>query len=138
MFSRKFYSEMRRSGLGVGVSKAKLSEAMLEVLLQLPVGSGNLKERVVARLGLLGQMAATRDINDAWNQTKKRAAKLYPEKFTLDRRSTLTWNDGTTKELDRDISSANIRKLNDLASAEGCTVNAIVAKLLKTHSQGKG
>lgn len=39
MLSRKVFSDMRRAGMGVGVSKAKLSEAMLEVLLRLPTAS---------------------------------------------------------------------------------------------------
>ena len=71
MFSRIVFSEMRRAGLGVSISSAKLSAAMLDVLLQLPVGSMNLKETVVRHLGLLGQMTPVRDINQAWNQTKK-------------------------------------------------------------------
>ena len=138
MFSRRTFSGMRRFGMGVGVSKAKLSEAMLDVLLQLPAGATNLKEIIVAHLGLLGQMTATRDLNEAWNHTKKQAAKLYPEKFILDRRNTLAWNDGTTVVLDKEISSGNFKKLNDLASAEGCTVNAIITKLLKAYRQDKG
>jgi len=138
MFSRRVFSDMRRAGMGVGVSKAKLSEAMLDVLLRLPAGSTNLKETIVAHLGLIGQMAATRDINEAWNQTKKKAAKLYPEKFIFDSRNTLTWNDGTTKVLDKDISSANFKKLNDLANAGERSVNAVVSELLKAYKQDKG
>lgn len=59
--------------MSVGLSKAKLSQAMLEILLQLPVGTTHLKETVVYNVGFLGQMSTTRDINEAWNQTKKRA-----------------------------------------------------------------
>jgi hypothetical protein len=33
--------------------------------------------------------------------------------------------------LDKDISPANFKKLNDLAAEEGGTVNAVVTKLLK-------
>jgi len=138
MFGRRVFSDMRRASMGVGVSKAKLSDAMLGVLLQIPTGSTNLKETIVAHLGLIGQMAATRDINEAWNQTKKKAAKLYPEKFILDGRNTLTWNHGTTKVLDKDISATNYKKLNDLANAEGCNVNAVVSKLLKAYKQDNG
>ena len=138
MFSRRAFSDMRRAGMGVGVSKAKLSEAMLDILLQLQTGSTNLKDTIVQHLGLIGQMAPTRDIDQAWNQTKKRAAKLHPEKFILDSRNTLTWNDGAVKALDEEISSANFKKLNDLANAKGCNVNAIVSELLKAHKQDKG
>jgi len=56
----------------------------------------------------------------------------------LDGRNTLTWNDGTTKVLDKDISAINFKKLNDLANTEGCSVNAVVSKLLKAYKQGKG
>ena len=59
-------------------------------------------------------------------------------KFILDGRNTLTWNDGTTKVLDKDISAINFKKLNDLANTEGCSVNAVVSKLLKAYKQGKG
>jgi hypothetical protein len=75
MFGRKMYCEMRRAGMNTGLSKAKLSQAMLEILIQLPKGTTNLKETIVFTMGELGQMSATRDINEAWNQTKKKAAK---------------------------------------------------------------
>jgi len=137
MFSRKGFAEMRRAGMGVNVSKAKLSEAMLEILLQLPTGTTNLKETIVGHLGLLGLMSRTRDIDQAWNQAKKKAVRLHPERFILDSRNVLLWDDGTTKVLDKDISAANFRKLNDLADSENCNVNAIVTKLIKTYRQGK-
>ncbi len=111
---------------------------MLEILVQLPTGSTNLKEVVVRHIGLLGQMASNRDIDDAWDQAKKEAANLHPERFTLDARKSLKWNDETTKVLDKDISPANFKKLNELASTEGCTVNTIVAKAIKAYKQNKG
>jgi len=138
MFSRRVFADMRRAGMGVAVSRAKLSTAMLEILVQLPTGSTNLKEVVVRHLGLMGQMAPNRDIDDAWNQTKKKAASLHPERFTLDARNSLQWNDGTTKVLDKEISPANFKKLNELASTEGCTVNTIVAKAIKAYKQSRG
>ena len=39
VFNRRAFSDMRRAGMGIGLSKTKLSEAMLNVLLQLPMGS---------------------------------------------------------------------------------------------------
>lgn len=138
MFSRRVFADMRRAGMGVDVSRAKLSAAMLEILVQLPTGSTNLKEVVVRHIGLLGQMAPRRDIDDAWDQTKNNAANLHPERFTLDARKALKWNDGTTKVLDKDISPANFKKLNELASTEGCNVNTIVTKALKAYKQDKG
>ena len=137
MFSKKMFGEMRRAGMNVGLSKAKLSQAMLEILLQLPVGTTNLKETIVANMGLLGQMSATRDINEAWNQTKKKASREYPEKFILDGRKVLHWNDGSIKVLDKKISSANFKKLNELAEQENCAVNQIVSKLIRYYQKGQ-
>ena len=136
MFSKKMFGEMRRAGMNVGLSKAKLSQAMLEILIQLPMGTPNLKETVVANMGLLGQMSATRDLNEAWNQTKKKAAKEYPEKFMLDGRKVLHWNDGSVKILDKKISPANFKKLNELAEKENCAVNQIVSKLIRHYQKG--
>jgi hypothetical protein len=59
MFDRRMFAEMRRAGMGVGVSKSKLAQAMLEILAPLPSGTADLKDTVVARLGLLGQMSAS-------------------------------------------------------------------------------
>ena len=128
---------MRRAGMTVGLSKGKMSKAMLEILVQLPTGTTHLKETVVANLGLLGQMSATRDINAAWNEAKKKAAKEYPEKFILDGRKILHWNDGSVKILDKKISSVNFKKLNDLAEIENCSVNQLISKLLKNYQKGK-
>jgi len=77
------------------LSKGRVSKMMLDILLQFPPGTKNLKENIKFRLGLVGQMSSTRDINAAWDETKNRAAKLYPEKFILDNRNVLQWNDGS-------------------------------------------
>ncbi len=68
------------------LSKGKITKMMLERLLELPDGAKQLKENVTFRLGLVGQLSSTRDINAAWNETKKKAAKLYPDRFILDGR----------------------------------------------------
>ena len=128
---------MRRAGMTVGLSKGKMSKAMLEILVQLPTGTTHLKETVVANLGLLGHVSATRDINAAWNEAKKKAAKEYPEKFILDGRKVLHWNDGSVKILDKKISSVNFKKLNDLTEIENCSVNQLISKLLKNYQKGK-
>ena len=137
MFNRKTFSEMRRASMGVGVSKTKLARAMLEILIQLPEGATNLKETIVAHLGLLGQMSSTRDINAAWNDAKKRTAREYPEKFMLDGRKVLHWNDGSVKIKDKKISAANFKKLNELAERESCTVNQILSRLIKYYQKGQ-
>ena len=137
MFSKKMFGDMRRASMTVGLSKGKISRAMLEILVQLPTGTTHLKETVVANLGLLGNMSATRDINAAWNEAKKKAAKEYPEKFILDGRKVLHWNDGSVKTLDKKISSVNFKKLNDLTEIENCSVNQLISKLLKNYQKGK-
>ncbi len=121
--------------MGVGVSKTKLARAMLEILIQLPEGATNLKETIVAHLGLLGQMSSTRDINAAWNDAKKRAEREYPEKFILDGRKVLHWNDGSVKIIDKKISAANFKRLNEFAERENCTVNQILSKLIKYYQK---
>ena len=110
---------------------------MLEILLKFPSGTKNLKENVTLRLGMIGQMSTTRDINAAWNETKKKAANLYPEKFILDGRSVLHWNDENIKILDKKISNANYKKLNELADIENCTVDVLVSKLISYYKKHK-
>jgi len=131
------FGNMSRAGMSVGLSKGKLAKAMLEILVQLPTGTTRLKETVVANLGMLGQMSATRDITAAWNDAKKKAAKEYPEKFLLDGRKVLHWNDGSVNVLDKKISSVTFRKLNELAEIENCTVNQLISVLLKNYKKGK-
>ena len=133
MFDKKMFGQMRRAGMGVGLSKSKLSEAMLEILLQLPEGTTNLKDTIIANMGIVGYMSATRDINAAWCQTKTKAARLYPEKFILDGRKVLHWNDDSVKVLDKSISLANFKKLNELAERENCNVNQIITRLIKSY-----
>ena len=110
---------------------------MINVLLELPFGTKNLKGNVTLRLGIVGQLSTARDINAAWNETKKKAAKLYPDKFILDGRNALHWNDGSVKVLDKKISSANYKKLNELADSENCNVNAIISKLISNFKKQK-
>ena len=110
---------------------------MLNVLLELSFGTKDLKGNVTLRLGIVGQLSTARDINAAWNETKKKAAKLYPDKFILDGRNALHWHDGSVKVLDKKISSANYKKLNELADSENCNVNAMVSKLISNFKKKK-
>ena len=103
------------------LSKGRLSKMMLDILLQLPSGTKNLKENITLQLGFVGQMSTTRDINTAWDETKNRAAKLYPDRFILDNRNVLQWNDGSMRVLDEKISSSNLKRLNELAEKENCS-----------------
>lgn len=45
---------------------------MLERLLELTAGAKNLKENVTLRLGMVGQLSTSREINAAWNETKRK------------------------------------------------------------------
>ena len=119
------------------ISKGRMSKMMLDILLQFPSGTKNLKENITLRLGFLGQMSATRDINAAWDETKSRAAKQYPDRFVLDKRKVLQWNDGSVRVLDEKISSTNFKKLNELAETENCSVDALVTKLISHYKRQK-
>jgi hypothetical protein len=119
------------------LSKSRVSKMMLDILLEFPSGAKNLKENVTLRLGMVGKMSSSRDINAAWNETKKKAEKLYPDKFILDGRNVLHWNDGSLKVLDKKISSTNYKKLNELADSENCNVNTIVSKLISYYKKHK-
>jgi len=119
------------------LSKKRIIKMMLERLLELPDGAKNLKENVTLRLGMVGQLSSSREINAAWNDTKKKAAKLHPDKFILDGRGVLHWNNGSVKILDKKISSANFRKLNELAETESCNVNSMVSRLILSYKKSK-
>ena len=119
------------------LSKNRHSKMMLEILLKLPTGTKNLKNVVSANLGMISMMSTSRDINAAWTETKKKAAKTYPDKFILDGRGVLHWNDGTVKILDKKISQANFKKLNELAEKENCNVNTAVSRLLAFYKKNK-
>ena len=119
------------------LSKGRITKMMLERLLDLPEGAKNLKENVTLRLGMVGQLSTSREINATWNETKKKAAKLHPDKFILDERGVLHWNDGSVKILDKTISSANFKKLNELADTEKCNVNSMVSKLISSYKKNK-
>lgn len=117
------------------LSKGRLANMMLERLLELPNGVKNLKDNIVLRLGMVGQLSSSREINAAWNETKNKAAKLHPDKFIVDDRGVLHWNDGSIKFLDKSISSINFRKLNELANVEKCDVNSLVSKLISFYKK---
>ena len=119
------------------LSKNKLSNMMLDILLEFPSGTENLKDNIVARLGAIGFMSTTRDLNAAWNDTKKKAAQRYPEQFILDGRNILHWNDGTVKILDKKISGKNFKMLNEFAEHEQCSVDQFVSKLIRLYRKHK-
>ena len=101
MMDKKFFSGMRKSGFNLGVSKSKITQMMFEILLQIPEGTQNLKDVIIQNLGYIGLSLKSREINDAWNSVKKRAAKEYPDKFILGERDVLLWNDGQNKIIEK-------------------------------------
>lgn len=117
------------------LSRGRLSKMMLEKLLEFPSGAKHLKENVTLRLGMVGQLSTSREINAAWNETKTKAARLHSDRFILDGRGILHWNDGSVKILDKKLSGVNYKKLNELADSENCSVNAMVSKLISSYGK---
>lgn len=134
MFGKRSMGQMR-SMMGGGVPKGRLATVMLEILVQLPVGTTDLKNVIIQNLGFMASLASTRDINAAWNDTKKKAAKEYSDKFILNERDILHWNDGSEKILDKKITTTNFKKLNTLAESESCSTNDIITKLIKVYKK---
>ena len=68
--------------MSVGLSKAKLSGAMLEILTQLPAGTENLRETIVAHLGLMGQLTGhTSNLVSTDTMAKKKCGILRESCF---------------------------------------------------------
>ena len=109
MFGKRSMGQMRGM-MGGGVPKGRLATVMLEILVQLPVGTTDLKNVIIQNLGFMASLASTRDINAAWN-------------------------DGSEKILDKKISTTNFKKLNTLAESESCSTNDIITKLIKVYKK---
>jgi len=62
---------------------------------------------------------------------------MVPVHGLLDDRNVLHWNDGSVEVLDKKISTANFRKLNELAADEKCAVNQLVSRLIREYKKGK-
>ena len=119
------------------LSKGRIAKLIVEQLAGLPFGTGNLKNNAMRGLGFVVPLSTTREIDAAWDEAKKKVVKLYPDKFVLDDRGVLCWNDGSVKILDKKISSKNFTKLNELAESEGCSVDSIVSKLISHYKTAK-
>jgi hypothetical protein len=128
---------MRRAGFDTGVSTAKLTQAMVEVLLQLPPDVTPSKEVVVQHLGLLGQMSKTRDINGAWNSAKRRVVREYPDKFGLDGKVLRPASAIEDRPREK-LSTAGHRKLATLAAKEGMTSDELLSRLIASWRSAKG
>ena len=108
---------------------------MLTCLYKIPKGTDNIKQLTLFQIGHLLPLSTQRDINAAWTIMKKKAVKEQPEKFILDNRGVLKWNDGSVKILDKKITLPNFKKLNTLAEEENCTVNQMITKLIKAYKK---
>jgi hypothetical protein len=127
-----FFGGMRRSGFDIRIPTAKLIKIMVDVLQQLPMGATNLKETVVAGMGLAGQMAKTRNLNLAWEKAKRQVSQEHPEKFILEGK-TLRWNTGEVRAAKSKLSAAGQRKLSALANKEGLTADELLARLISVY-----
>jgi hypothetical protein len=122
---------MRRGGFDIGVSAGKLTQAMVEVLSQLPPEVTPSKEVVVQHLGLLGQMSKTRDINASWNSAKRQVVRDQPDRFCLDGK-VLRWASAMEDRPRQKLSTAGHRKLAALAAKEGMTPDELLSRLISS------
>jgi hypothetical protein len=133
---KELFAVARRAGLGIGLSPAKLTRAMVEVLVQLPPEAKLSKDIVVGYLGFMGQMSTTRDINAAWNKAKHQVVRDYPERFCLDGK-VLRWASVTADRPREKLSTAGHRKLTSLAAREGLTPDELLGRLIACWRKAK-
>ncbi len=131
-----FFGGMRRSGFDIGISINRLSKMMVNVLLQIPKGAVNLKETVIAGMGLIGRMAKTRDLTAAWDKAKRQVSREYPEKFFLHGK-TLRWKTDEDKPVSIALSAAGRRKLSALANKEGLDEDELLTRLISAYKASK-
>jgi hypothetical protein len=128
---RDYFAQVRRAGFDIGVSAGKLTRAMVEVLLQLPLKASPTKDVVVRHLGLLGQMSKTRDINAAWNHAKRQVAREHPDRFCIEGK-VLRWASDKEDRPREKLSPAGHRKLAALAARQGITPDELLNRLIST------
>ena len=133
---RGYFAQVRRAGFDIGISAGKLTKAMVEVLSQLPPESTPSKEAVVQRLGLLGQMSKTRDINAAWNSAKRQVVREHPGRFCLDG-NVLHWASAREDRPREKLSTAGHRKLATLAVKEGMSPDELLGRLVSSWRRAK-
>ena len=124
------------AGFDIGISTAKLAQAMVEVLSQLPPEATPSKEVVVRHLGLLGQIAKTRDVNAAWNRAKRQVVREQPDRFCLDGK-VLRWATALENRSREKLSTAGHRKLAILAAKEGITPDELLSRLIFSWRRAK-
>lgn len=133
---RGYFAEVRRAGFDIGLSAGKLTQAMVEVLSQLPSEASPSKEVVVQRLGLLGQMSKTRDTDAAWNRAKRQVVREHPARFCLEGK-VLRWASAREDRPREKLSPAGQRKLAALAAKEGMTPDELLGRLIVSWRSAK-
>jgi hypothetical protein len=131
-----FFAQVRRAGFDIGLSTGKLAQAMVEVLLRLPLEAAPSKELVVHHLGLLGQMSKTRDINTAWNTAKRRIVREHADRFCLDGKVLRPASARDDRPREK-LSAAGHRKLATLATKEGLTPDELLGRLISSWRSSK-
>jgi len=134
--TKGYFAQVRRAGFDIGLSSGKLAKAMIDVLLQLPDDASPTKDIVVQHLGLLGQMAKTRDINSAWTSAKRQVVREYPDRFCLSGKVLKRVSDVKERPLDK-LSAAGHRKLSTLAAKEGVAPDEMLSSLISTWRAAK-
>src|SRR6266571_2312351 len=124
------------AGFDIGISTAKLAQAMVEVLSQLPPEATPSKKVVVRHLGLLGQIAKTRDVNAAWNRAERQVVREQPDRFCLDGK-VLRWATALENRSREKLSTAGHRKLTILAAKEGITPDELLSRLIFSWRRAK-
>lgn len=128
---RSLFADVRRSGFDIGVSAGQLTKAMVEAVVQLPAEATPTKDLVVQRLGLLGQLSKTRDINAAWNSAKRQVVRDHPDRFVLDGKVLRSASASEDRPREK-LSSAGQRKLAKLAAKEGMTPDQLLGRLISS------
>jgi len=134
--SRNYFAEVRRAGFDIGVSAGKLTQAMVEVLLQLPPEARPTKDLVVQHLGLLGQMSKTRDVNSAWTRAKRQVAREHPGNFCLNGKVLRRASDAQDRPREK-LSAAGHRKLTTLAAKEGVAPDEMLSRLVSAWRKAR-
>lgn len=127
---RGYFAKVRRAGFDIGITAGSITKAFLEVLLQLPPEVSPSKEIVVQHLGLLGQMAKTRDINAAWNSAKRQVVRDHSDRFCLDGKVLRRTSDLVDRPRVEKLSPAGHRRLAALAAKEGTTPDQFLGRLI--------
>ena len=124
------FARMRRAVFGPDVSVGKLTQAMVEVLLQLPEDASLSKDRVVEHLGPLGAMSTTRDLAAAWGAAKRRVARDHPTLFRVER-NVLRRASAESPPPPPKLSAAGQRRLATLAAKEGLDPDLLLGQMIE-------